>query len=391
MRTRPRLPARSLSAAVARAGLLLAIPACLSHERLETVRDFRRDVEPVPAPTEDSALRDFRGILHCHSIYSHDAKGTLEEIGRAAEIASVDFLVMTDHTNPDAFTHGWRGLKGRTLFLLGQEISKRGSLLAIGTKRFVDPQGKSPQEIVDDVASAGGLAFIGHFEKTRYDDLSGFAGVGIVNLHAAWRERGILGVLGSVLDLLYSGRSFADEVFLETLAIPSPLEDNLRRFDDLARRRRIVAISETDSHGVARFLGIQIDPYARLFEVVSTHVFARDLDEESILDALASGHAYVTFDGYAPSRGFQFEAIRGTRVVAIQGDEIDLGDGIELLARLPFEASIRLVRNGEAIAEADGQRLAHTVTLPGAYRVEASLSLGGRKRPWIFSNPIYVR
>jgi hypothetical protein len=42
-------------------------------------------------------LRDFRGIIHCHSKYSHDSKGTYEEILAAAKAAKVDFICMTDH------------------------------------------------------------------------------------------------------------------------------------------------------------------------------------------------------------------------------------------------------------------------------------------------------
>jgi hypothetical protein len=43
------------------------------------------------------ALRDYRGIIHCHSKYSHDSQGTYEEILAAAKAAKVDFICMTDH------------------------------------------------------------------------------------------------------------------------------------------------------------------------------------------------------------------------------------------------------------------------------------------------------
>ena len=42
-------------------------------------------------------LRDYRGIIHCHSKYSHDSQGTYEEILAAAKAAKVDFICMTDH------------------------------------------------------------------------------------------------------------------------------------------------------------------------------------------------------------------------------------------------------------------------------------------------------
>jgi hypothetical protein len=355
------------------------------------VRDLHRDLAPLPADPTSSPLVDFRGIVHCHSLYSHDSNTPLEEIRDAAEATGVGFVVVTDHTNPAAFEHGWRGMHGRTLFLLGQEISRRGSILAVGTKRLVDPADKSTPEILADVRAAGGLPFIGHFEKTEIAGLEDFVGVGIVNLHAAWRERGVGGWASAIGNLLYSGRSFPEEVFQETLAYVPLVRSNLARWDELTLRRRTVAISETDAHGNVRFLGLAIDTYDRLFRVVSTHVLSRVLDEESILAALEAGHAYVAFDGYAPSCGFAFEALSHTRVVAMQGDEVDLAGGLDLVATFPSPASLKLVRNGITIAAEQGERLSRSVDLPGVYRVEAWLRIRGEERPWIFSNPIYVR
>jgi hypothetical protein len=56
-------------------------------------------------------------------------------------------------------------------------------------------------------------------------------------------------------------------------------------------------------------------------------------------------------------------------------------------ARLPREAHIRLLRDGEPIAESDSDELHHPIERYGVHRME--VSLGGR--PWIFSNPLYFR
>ena len=42
------------------------------------------------------AKYDYRGIIHCHSTYS-DGTGDMEEIGKAANDAGLDFVMMTDH------------------------------------------------------------------------------------------------------------------------------------------------------------------------------------------------------------------------------------------------------------------------------------------------------
>jgi hypothetical protein len=74
------------------------------------------------------------------------------------------------------------------------------------------------------------------------------------------------------------------------------------------------------------------------------------------------------------------------------GDEVKLADGLKLSARLPVAAYVRLLRHGEEVAQSAGQAdFAFAVKEPGAYRLEAWLTLDDELRPWIFSNPIYVR
>jgi hypothetical protein len=50
-----------------------------------------------------------------------------------------------------------------------------------------------------------------------------------------------------------------------------------------------------------------------------------------------------------------------------------------------------LLRNGKVVATHTGESLDHPADGPGVYRVEAWLKLADEERPWIYSNPIYVR
>ena len=52
---------------------------------------------------------------------------------------------------------------------------------------------------------------------------------------------------------------------------------------------------------------------------------------------------------------------------------------------------MRLLRDGEVVARAQAAELAHEVSEPGVYRVEARLEAFGAERTWILSNPIYLR
>jgi hypothetical protein len=50
-----------------------------------------------------------------------------------------------------------------------------------------------------------------------------------------------------------------------------------------------------------------------------------------------------------------------------------------------------LLKDGKVIAETSGDTLLNTVEDPGVYRVQAWLEIDGEPRPWIYSNPIYLR
>jgi hypothetical protein len=62
-----------------------------------------------------------------------------------------------------------------------------------------------------------------------------------------------------------------------------------------------------------------------------------------------------------------------------------------LRARTPLAASLRLLRDGQELAAAEGTSLDMEVEEPGVYRVEARRHAKGRERTWILSNPVYLR
>jgi hypothetical protein len=134
------------------------------------------------------------------------------------------------------------------------------------------------------------------------------------------------------------------------------------------------------------------------FRTVNTHVLLADpltgdadQDKRAIYAALAAGHCFVGYDLPANTRGFRFTA-HGHEAAAVMGDEIPARGGVTLQVHLPALAEIRLLRDGRPIQTVRrGQGLTHVVAGPGVYRVEAHRPYLGRKRGWIFSNPIYVR
>ena len=76
------------------------------------------------------------------------------------------------------------------------------------------------------------------------------------------------------------------------------------------------------------------------------------------------------------------------------GDEIGFVDGLRVMVSAPLMSRIVLYRDGTAIDEKSGLKIEFPINSKGAYRVEAyldSLPAPATGKPWILSNPIYVK
>jgi hypothetical protein len=157
----------------------------------------------------------------------------------------------------------------------------------------------------------------------------------------------------------------------------------------LCQSRRVVAIGGLDAHQIglriAGHVPLRLMGYRRSFRQLHTHVLVeraptRELEHDRglVYDALRQGRCYIANDQVADARGFGFSHM---------GEELPFEPGITLQARTPQPAQIRLLRDGDLVAETSASELHHSIELHGVYRVEAYL----RGRPWIFSNPAYVR
>jgi hypothetical protein len=136
---------------------------------------------------------------------------------------------------------------------------------------------------------------------------------------------------------------------------------------------------------------------------VSTHVLARALDEGAVREAVRAGRVYVSHDWIADPTGFRFYVAGDDGEPAqLMGDEMEWRQGVRLVADLPLRALVRLLRDGVEVATApptatgDGRaqrtnRFEHLADKPGVYRIEAWVEVGGEVRPWIYSNPVYLR
>jgi hypothetical protein len=354
--------------------------------------------------------------LHMHTVYS-DGTGTHKDIADAAIKAGLDAVIVTDHNVLVQGVEGYyrigRSLttplrKSRVLLLVGQEVHdqdrvpQKNHLLVFNASRDVAPLADVPQTLINGVHEAGGLSFIAH---PRDPEAPAFKETDIS--WEAWDVQGYTGIelwngLSELKTLVPTKLHGAFYAFFPQFIGHHPILEVLQRWDDmLSEGQRVVAIGGSDAHALNMHMGPLhrvIFPYYFHFRTVNTHVLIPEpltgdvpTDKKMIYDALATGHCFVGYDLPASTRGFIFKG-KGLEQLAVMGDEVPSKRGVTLQAHLPQPAEIRLIKDGKPIGIwKDAQACAYSATEPGAYRVEAWRSYLGRKRGWIFSNPIYVR
>ena len=432
-------------------GLLLILPALAQDEDFKTrlspsERMNRANLEAAHRSAtrlqkirrripERPGFHDYRCILHAHAEDSAHTGGTRPEMCGDAVRAGVHGILLTDHFRPPRdFMDSWRFKTNGVLFMPGSEV--RG-FLAYPSRSILGAMDLPTDRFVQAVTQEEGLIFLSHIEERPDHPLDGLTGLEIYNRHYDAKQdfRGLL-TLGlrmtdpdQAAELAALLKEFPDELLASQVQYPFPY---LEKWDEGTRTRRLTGVAANDCHhnqilivkmvdadtvrvgtlvdkdesmqsvsatlrpSIRRLtrgrspgdilVRLDFDPYFRSFRNVSTHILAPSLDEAALRRSLREGRAYVSHDWMCDPTGFQFETDGGW-----MGDEVVWRPGLELRARLGVPAQIRILRHGEVVASGHGTRFAARATGPGAYRLEAWLEIGGELRPWIYSNPIYLR
>ena len=403
------------------AGLGAFIPAiggCSSTPSVGAIREALQALRRQRiAPPPFEGHREFRGVVHAHTELSHDSTGTVEEILKAAGSAKLEFLVTTDHYTPRIFTEGLDGRRGSLLVVRGVEIplgcTRQGALtrrcasvLAIGLRGPLvpGPDGEwDLDELFKGLRSQGALAIIAHPRGLLNQSYFRYAdGLEICDLADTVRDRRV-DVPRFLLKFFMDYDEYQDEILLSLIVERSNW--NLVEWDRFTKTRRFIGLAGNDAHQNLSVFGRQADPYALIFRAVNTHILAPlrvaegfrpvapPLTTDDLLSALRAGRCFTSFNLMADAAGFRFAAHAGAggTVIALMGDDVQLQDGLVLAAQCPVPGSVDLLRDGVPIRRQEGRQLLHLVDRAGVYRIEVSLWVVDRWRPWIFSNPIYVR
>ncbi|MEK6410445.1 MAG: histidinol phosphatase [Acidobacteriota bacterium] len=410
-------------------------------ERLRAVHADRSRFAAERKPVSlETGYNDYRAVLHAHAEDSTHTGGTRPELLAAARRAGVQIVMLTDHVRPerDVINDSWRGLHEGVLFIPGSE--DRG-FLSFPIKSIKGLQAGSREQYVELVRKGGGNIFLSHVEERADWPTDQLDGLEIYNHHTDVKDEGAfnLWLQGSLTDaarlpeLVAALNEYPEEVFG---AQQDYLADIIAKWDRDAQQHKLTGVAANDCHhnqvftvtaidentvevgyitskpattrvttgklpGVATLVKgrkpgeliarLDFDPYERSLRYVSTHILARELTEPAVREALRRGHAYVAHDWLCDSTGFAFIARTGKQPNLIMGDEVKLGSELKLTAATPVECTMKLIRNGEVIQSAKTSRVDFDVKTSGMYRIEAWLEVDGEQRPWIYSNPIYIR
>jgi predicted metal-dependent phosphoesterase TrpH len=346
--------------------------------------------------------------LHMHTSFS-DGSGTHRDIANAALRCGLDAVVVTDHniyvSGPEGY---YKEGKKRVLLLVGEEVHnqardpQKSHLLVMGAGREMAPFAENPQLLIDAVRQAGGYSFLAHPFEYAAPSI-GETAIDWVD----WQVQGYNGLelwngFGEIKSIIPTRLHAVFYAFFPELIARAPYAEVLKKWDELlANGQRIYAVGGSDAHALRLSLGPLrrvVFPYDFHFSAINTHVFTPEplsgdmrLDRTLVLDALAKGHSFVGYDLPAQTRGFRFAA-QGRDKTVMLGDEIDSEGGVTLQIKLPERAECRLLRNGQNLKTWTRHEVCTYITTePGNYRVEVYRNYLGRKRGWIFSNPIFIR
>lgn len=354
------------------------------------------------------AAYEYTGNMHVHTVYS-DGEGTHAEIAEAALLAGLDFVVFTDHNVWLDQLEGYYGdeQRGYALLLSGEEVHDSARLphcnhlLVYDAGHDVSQAAADLSELVEAVNVAGGLSFIAHPDDPAVEwmgepaipwvdrQTGGFTGLEVWNFMSSFKR------------CVQTRKEAMRAAFQPEDSIIGPDAETLALWDELlCMGRAVVGIGSADAHA-ARFtvgpITHTVFPYDFLFSCVNTHILTRSpltgdaqRDKRLLYEALRQGRAFIGYDIPGSTRGFRFSA-QGQGTSAVMGERIKLGPGVTLQTLAPARARIRIIGNGDVVAEERNvENLTYVVRSEGVYRVEVWRAYKGIERAWILSNPIYV-
>jgi len=372
----------------------------------------------------------FQGVLHAHTYWSHDSRGTLPEILDAAKEANLDFIFFSDHAHGklDTFPRSYHGVFDGIIMEAGTESSN--GLMVNPFDSVVLDWNIETEQLIHQVVANNGLVTYVHTENDHIWNNPDYQAMEIYNIHTDLKDEN--GILSFVVNNIVNGRKHKHwcyrELYDEQTAI-------LNNWDTLNLHRHITGIGAVDAHnnqsfrarytedGKVEWVGSnaktitvrapnwfdklmlgepdkfgwvykwELDPYYNSFHFDNNFVFCDTFSNVNIKENIIKGHVYVSFESLAKADGFQYFALNQDKnVTAILGDSVQIADVNALKAVSPFPVKFQLYHSGQLLDESDaGYEFSYALNgKSGHFRIVACIELNDNWIPWVYTNPIYV-
>lgn len=395
-----------------------AVSAALPADR-ETRAPLRMPSTGI-GPGEPREPVVVRGALSVHTERSHDAEGSLDEVGAAARRAGLDFVVLGDHPG-DWMDGGAEALAPRVrdqvLLVPGLElvVANTGRTLAVGLDTATATWEGGLQALTQRADSLQGFLSVVHPRSPRARER--WQGLEVGSIHAwesldisemartvtgdVWLPYRVVSLLGGMA--VGGGQGSLARWWTDGTRTPALLS-----YDSVRTAGPVTLTGGLNHHPKARVGSFLFPHYEPFFRTVVNHVMvegglAGDPVEARgrLLSSLRAGRLFVTLGGADGADGFDVHGLDLAGNTIPMGGRAPWHPGSRLHVQLPRggpgRVLVRLVRDGGRDLWLDVKsrgQLAVPVDSPGIYRVEVfhpGLRLGPWRfdlRPWILSNPV---
>ncbi|HOL35855.1 MAG TPA: hypothetical protein PK303_09045 [bacterium] len=342
------------------------------------------------------SFKEYTGCLHIH-LNPEQYDKCLDTIAQCARNSGLNFLILTPHTPRNKKHNDYfpcEGYRNKVMILTGEEADEKSPfnhLIVYGEKNWVGRQ--SIQKIIKRIENNSLLAFAAHPNgKHRI--------FGIESNHQWTKKEFLDSITGmEVWSLLFdfASKTNPSNMILRYLCFPGnltgPCDFTMRLWNKMLSKRRFVGIAGLDIHPLKygfRYLDVKKRfGYEFVFKTLRNHIlvdteFTGDIsmDRDIVLNAMKKGRLFFANDLLADSCGFFFGSEDKTKTM---GDCFLTGE--RLIIEITEEADIKVVNSRETIYFEKTKRVGIKASVEGFFRVEVYY----KKRPWIFSNPVYIK
>ena len=373
--------------------------------------DYWEPSSVAPIEVHDS-VRDqlvIRGIIHLHSVYSHDACDNFpfinghpnwicfDQLRESFCATNQQYIMLTDHAEPFSY-HEYPGVllymedRGDELIYMGEEpignlihcedgndvilmAGNENRLMPVGMERMPEGDGdarraflrSSTAETVESMQDdLGATVIVNHAEDWTTEEIRALPvdGLEVYQLHANIGPGGPVAppIAKLVLDILhylipYEAAGHSDLVLLTFLMENQIAIDH---WDILLDERRMVGIAGTDAHRNSLpfplYDGDRADSYRRMMRWFANYLLVEDYTLENIREAIATGRLFSMFQVFGEPIGFDYYAdtAKGTHEM---GEVLTVADSPTLQVNLPSfwnmdptlpapEFTLRIIQSG---------------------------------------------